>query len=213
MLLQKSFLIIALIVFVGTKATAQTEEVSAATPKLERKFKNNLKFSAASVYIPNETSGYRPLAQVGGFYERNFYKSWFVGVGYVQWMRVQNGSQEGPSIGALDYKQDYKMIDLYASCFSKLSSRQTFNIGVGPTYAWGNNFYIKDVYKLPGYYDYTILIEEKKEKFLGLVPQLGYSYGFLNNHIQLGADLKCRWFFMAIRPQFDYGFHIGYSFK
>ena len=112
------------------------------------------------------------------------------------------------------FRISYKMWDGYVFYKTDLYKGKHFlNIGAGVSYCWGKNVYLKWYSPpLPGYFDSQVLYTDKFESYWGICPQVSYDYLFLKNRINVGVDIKSRYYFNWPVLQFYTTIHAGVNF-
>lgn len=116
--------------------------------------------------------------------------------------------------GTLDIRMAYKMIDFNAFYrYAIVSNNHFIKAGVGASYCWGTNIRVEQrMYPIIIGYHGTYRVYSEKAHYWGLVSQLSYDYVFLKNIVNVGIDLRGRYYFGIPRGQYDYGFHVGINF-
>lgn len=164
-----------------------------------------------------------PLNQLGIYIERRAYNKLHLGIGYSQWEAVnllysaehiaieEEKIEIGkyiPVIGKLEYRSQYKMLDLYVFYKHKFSTHHYLNIGIGPSYCWGLNGYLKS-YVRASPTDVIVQYDTRQVEYWGLIPVISYDYILLKNRLNFGVDLRARYYANRPKSQYDDGVHIG----
>lgn len=190
----------------------------------QKRYSNTIKAESNAFYMKDRYTPRAPFSQMGGFYERRVYKNWWLGVGYMKWKSWGRESANKllyvrePFYGhgysdSLTRRINYKMVDLYGFYKLQLRSKQIVNLGLGVSYCEGLNEYIEDIVVNPeDSLDAIIYSSTKTENDIAVLPSVGYSYLLFKNRVDVGIDVKCRYYFRSFPTQFDYGFHIGFNF-
>lgn len=189
-------------------------------------YSNTVNFLFGDFFIPETTHNGHPITQIGLSYNRRVYKNYHIGIAYLQWTPhplLTPGDNIKvttipvypyvPVIGRMEYRGDYKMIDLYVLYRLGISDNggQKIDFGIGATHNWGIDGYLKS-YVQGSVLDAEVIYENVKENYWGIMPFISYNYFLLKNKVCLGADVRARFYQKWPQPQIDYGLHIGVNF-
>lgn len=190
----------------------------------QRRYSNTIKAASNAFYMKDRYTPRAPFSQMGGFYERRVYRNWWVGAGYMKWkswgresanklLYVREPFYAHGHNHYISRRINYKMVDLYGLYKLHLQDKQIVNFGLGVSYCEGLNRYIEDIVVNPeDSLDAIIYGSAKTENDIAVLPSVGYSYLLFKNRVDVGLDVKCRYYFRSFPTQFDYGFHIGFNF-
>jgi hypothetical protein len=190
----------------------------------QKRYSNTIKAASNAFYMKDRHTPRAPFSQMGGFYERRVYRNWWVGAGYMKWkswgresmnklLSVQEPFYVHGHSRYISRRTNYKMVDLYVIYKLHLQDKQIVNFGLGVSYCEGLNEYIEDIVVNPeDSLDAIIYGSAKTENDIAVLPSVGYSYLLFKNRVDVGIDVKCRYYFRSFPTQFDYGFHIGFNF-
>jgi hypothetical protein len=194
---------------------------SAAT---QAQYSNSVKLSTNAFYIKDRVhTGSNLFNQLGISYERKLYRNIYAQVNYSQWKHWGSealGKKNGYEVRELGYQQlvkgslrsrlDYRMVDLSVGYNYSLTGKDQLSAKIGASYCWGTNQYLRDFWVNPDQ-DIVIFQSTKEEYYWGTVPQLSYDRLFLKGRINVGVDIKGR-YYAHRTPQYDLGIHIGVNF-
>jgi len=159
--------------------------------------------------------------QCGIYYERRIYKQFKATIGYSEWNTlIHEGARPFVpgyiglmTIGSFQYRQHYKMADIFLSYKYRKCIRHSIDVGIGASYYWGLNTYIDTIFYNPDPpYDAIEYSKSRKENYWGIVPFVKYDYLLWKNRIGLGADIRLRKYFGLNSAQIDYGIHLSLNF-
>lgn len=188
-------------------------------------YPNTFKQFIGNFYIRESRGLGIPVTQIGLYYERKGYKNLYIGAGYMQWeaLKIFTAAEEVqvdedptlpyiPIIGKLESRQAYKMADGYVFYKYNLpTTRHYINVGIGISYCWGTNLYLK-YYKQGTATDREVAYDWREEDYWGLMPVITYDYLLFKNRMNIGLDIKGRYYSGRPKTQYDYGVHIGVNF-
>lgn len=162
---------------------------------------------------------------IAASYERRAYKNWYLGASYQQWkylfsyrssddVTISSHEQRYLPVGEVAQRFKFKMADIYAFYKWNIGHKQHFiNIGTGATYAWGHEYYITSYYINPDPpYDGVIYTGERTVHYWGITPYLGYDFTFLRNRINIGPDIRARYYINRPPAEYYFNFHLGVGF-
>jgi hypothetical protein len=113
----------------------------------------------------------------------------------------------------LNNRVNYKMADLFVYYRKGTrNARHYFNAGLGVSYCWGQNEYVKNYWYNPSGQDAVVILEARKIDYKGVVPTIGYDFLFLNNRLCIGPDIRARFYSGRPEPEFNFNFHLGVNF-
>ena len=107
--------------------------------------------------------------------------------------------------------KNYQMLDFWLSYKTKIAPQHYISPVVGVSHCWGLDYY---------YYSHVVLspiesetlISNNKAQYNGIIGGVTYDYYFLNNRLNIGADILFRYYPQRIKQQYDSGIHIGFCF-
>ncbi|HEY9178698.1 MAG TPA: hypothetical protein VIN07_13460 [Flavipsychrobacter sp.] len=188
-----------------------------------RTYGNSVKFQFGDFYIPGTIHTGKPISQLGLYYERKLFKKFHAGIGYMQWTPIRSPSipilstvkpeseYEQPVVGGLEFWRKYKMLDLYLTYkYSIAGSHHLVSPNIGISYAWGIDQYLQWHYYY--FFEEHSGYEWRKNSYYGLISGISYDYLLLNNRINIGIDIRGRFYPERKKAQYDYGLHIGVNF-
>ncbi|MEO5673963.1 MAG: hypothetical protein ABIQ74_04900 [Chitinophagales bacterium] len=114
-------------------------------------------------------------------------------------------------IGSLQNRWKYKFVDIDLFYRIVLNKKLILNVGVGPSFTWGVNSYVKGYYYSSGIPDYVMWFESKNENRIGGNMQIVAKYFLLNNRMDLQAIFK-KSYYPDYFSQFETGLGIGLNF-
>lgn len=230
----KKILCICVLVFSVSNAYGQEHTHKNSNPFIPS---NSVKILFTDFYSRGTSHDRIPLSEIrctqqGLHYERRIFNDFFIGVGYTQWYNLnwdnivrgdnsfpaflstlsQNEYQNyKPIIGRLEARFKYKMVDVYViHKFSIKKSRHLVSPGIGASYSWGQDQYLAWHY----YYGFESHggYEYRKAHYYGFIPSLSYDYLLWKNRLNVGADIRVRYYSGRPEAQYDYGIHVGVNF-
>lgn len=187
-------------------------------------FKWGMTFSYLSTDLANARK-YQYMT-IGANYERRVYRNWFLGVGYMQWKDlfhvaytdrfiINVEKQKIPEVGDLQYRLNYKMADAYALYKWKVyrNDRHFINIGIGASYCWGHNELVSAYWINwePPRDEVTYLVAEEI-KYWGIIPSVGYDFLFARRRLNIGPDIRARFYSGRSPAEYNINLHFGVNF-
>lgn len=164
---------------------------------------------------------------IGASYERRVYKNWFGGVGYMQWKDLTRLRDKGfyyvdaeekykpIEVGDLIYRLSYKMADLYAFYRWKVyrNERHFINTGIGASYCWGlNNIVQAHWINWQPPMDEVVYLRSEEVSYWGVVPYFAYDFLFFKNRINIGPDIRARFYSGRSPAEYNINLHLGVNF-
>lgn len=182
---------------------------------------NTIQLHAGDYYMPDTEHAGKPVSQIGVTLQRIIFKGLTIGVGYTKWRTVKYGGAgaasisyffyNDPIVGAQHALKNYQMLDFWLSYKTKIAPQHYISPVVGVSHCWGLDYY---------YYSHVVLspiesetlISNNKAQYNGIIGGVTYDYYFLNNRLNIGADILFRYYPQRIKQQYDSGIHIGFNF-
>lgn len=188
----------------------------------QKTYNNSVKLHTASFSIPKFKLG-DIAALVGGSYERRLSRNFSASLGYFQWRRYIRGGfkteiAEYPydrhvSRGDIVSRTGYAMVDMSAFYNCNIYKQKHFlKAGTGVSYTWGWNRFVGEQQQYSFFHGWVGPYEIEKVGYWGVVPQLSYDYVFLKNRMNIGADVRGRYYLHVPNHQYDIGIHAGVNF-
>lgn len=175
-------------------------------------------------YVNAENVRQGQYVTIGIAYERKVYKNWFMCFSFYEWKDLFNLSSNTFSINHLAFapaspgdvytRYNYKMADVYALYKWNVGHGQHYvNVGAGASYCWGKDDFVKyfNVNPAPPY-DISVILDQRKASYWGVVPCVGYDFLFFHNRINIGPDLHARIYSKGMPVEYDLNFHFGVNF-
>ena len=190
-------------------------------------FKNSVKLHFGVFYIKDRHSPQKRMELIGISYERKVHEKLSLNAAYSQWESWLGGGPSGYKLevrepltpldtadGTLELRSGYRIADLtifYLQSFHK--GIHIISAGLGLSYYWGWNFYMKnkEYSTIPYWNDYYELIGARTG-YLGVIPQISYDCNLLKRRLNFGVDLRGRYYSGIEVAQYDLSFHVGVKF-
>jgi hypothetical protein len=177
------------------------------------------------VVINNDNGRRIQFETIAATYERRAYKNWFLGASFQQWkdlfhfrgsrnlFSISSGTRFLP-VGEVGTRISYKMLDVYTFYKGNIGHWQHFiNVGTGLTYAWGRDDYVTASWINPDPpYDGVVYYGARKAHYWGITPYLAYDFLFLHNRINIGPDIRLRYYINRPPAEYYFNFHLGVNF-
>ena len=221
------FTISCLACFAGAlEGYAQTSSDSTVKRK-NTGFNNSVKLHFGVFYIKDRHTPQKRMEVIGISFERKIHRKFGLGASYSQWESWLGGGPSGYKLevwepltvldtarGTLECRIGYRIVDVSIFYTQNLyKERHVIKAGLGVSYCWGENRYIVKQYHtgIPYWGDYG---ESRIEDvgYGGIVPQISYDYNFLNKRVNVGCDIRARYYSGIEVAQYDLGFHVGVKF-
>jgi hypothetical protein len=157
-------------------------------------------------------------------YERRVYKNWFAGAAYQEWKDIFHFGGNGDfsissnkslfTPGEVGSYINFQMADAYLFYKWNIGHWQHFiNAGAGVSYAWGKEDYAIASWVNPDPpYDGVTYFGQRKAHYWGITPYLAYDFLFLHNRINIGPDIRLRYYINRPPAEYYFNFHLGVNF-
>lgn len=184
-------------------------------------FKNSVKLHTGSFSLGRfRFMGLTRLCGVSA--ERKLSKNFSASLGYFQWSRsagwrFKEEMVEDPNArvgrGDLIARIGYAMLDLSAIYDINIHKRRhLLKAGGGLSYTWGENRNVAKDQQWSFYHGWVGPNDIHRVNYWGLVPQVSYEFLFLKNRMNVGMDVRGRFYIHVPKHQYDIGIHAGVNF-
>ena len=154
----------------------------------------------------------------GIYYERLIKKHWIAGGGYGQWNTIDRiaifTEREAFLKDKITFRNDYKMLDIYAGYRIDIAKRHKVSGCIGYSYTEGHNTILDSMVIIYGSFTHGMgyIHNEYKVGYHGFMSMVNYDYTLFRNRLSVGADLKIRAYRRIYAGQLLYGAHIRVNF-
>lgn len=182
---------------------------------------NAIRINVGDYYMPDTEHMGEPWSQIGLSVERRIFKNLYVGLAYTKW-RTSNSRGTGrafiteailgtPIVGQQVMMEYYKMYDAWLTYKIQLASHHYIAPAIGFSQCRGVDV-ITEFHTILSPIETETFFGRRNVVYNGLITGITYDYYFLNSRINLGADLRFRYYPGRIKQQYDSGIHIGFCF-
>lgn len=147
---------------------------------------------------------------------RKVYNNIWAGAAFTFWnkdLREANNRLEEPPewMGDLFAKLRYRFVDVYGGYTLNLRRHLRVYGNVGVSYVTGENWFIDDVWEIPGYH-WNFSLGTRRVNYIGPIATIGYDHLFFKKHINLGVSGKVRYYGSEYQ-QYEVNLNVGYNFN
>ena len=182
---------------------------------------NAIRINVGDYYMPDTEHMGEPWSQIGLSVERRIFKNLFAGLAYTKWKKTKYGDVGQaiitealigyPIVGQQVMMEDYKMYDAWLTYKIQLASHHYLAPAIGFSQCRGVDV-ITEFHTILSPIETETFFGRRNVVYNGLITGITYDYYFLNSRINLGADLRFRYYPGRIKQQYDSGIHIGFCF-